>query len=127
MLRCTGTPTSTFGGGGGTKLFCSQALSATNADMAKAILETAAALCLTAPFSPVHAAERAGFIPCPIQSCCRASFLFEDFPRCSNSNNLLAVELERENDATEFFDRLFQSFISVEAPTSAPAIRIFQK
>jgi hypothetical protein len=107
IFRCTGTPTSTFGGGGGTKLFCSQALSATNADMAKTILETAAALCLTALFSPVHAGERAGFIPCLIQSCCSASFLFEDFPRCSNSNNLLAVELEKENDATEFFESAF--------------------
>jgi hypothetical protein len=75
--------------------------------MAKAISETVAALCLTAPFSLVQAGERVGFIPCPIQSCCSASFLFEDFTRCSNSNNLLAVELEKENDATEFFDRLF--------------------
>jgi hypothetical protein len=62
-LRCTGSPTSTFGGGGGTKLFCSQALSVTNADMAKAMRETVAALCLTAPFSSVH--ERAGSIPVP--------------------------------------------------------------
>jgi hypothetical protein len=102
-FRCTGTPTSTFGGGGGTKLFCSQALSATNADIAKAILETAAALCLTAPFSLVHAGERAGFIPCPIQILLQRKLSVRKLPRGTNSNNLLAVELEKENDATENF------------------------
>jgi len=33
------------------------------------------------------------------------------FPQGSNSNNLLAVELEKENDATEFFDRLFSELL----------------
>jgi len=64
-FRCTGSPTSTFGGGGGTKLFCSQAVSATTADMANAMREIAAALRLTAPFSLVYAGERAGFIAVP--------------------------------------------------------------
>jgi ABC-type uncharacterized transport system YnjBCD ATPase subunit len=36
MARCTGGATSTFGGGGATKLFCSQALKLTKADMTKA-------------------------------------------------------------------------------------------
>jgi hypothetical protein len=39
MLRCTGNATSTFGGGGGTKLFCSHALNAPEANMAKAMRE----------------------------------------------------------------------------------------
>src|ERR1700682_4239525 len=121
MARCTGTATSTFGGGGGTKLFCSQALSATNSDMAKATRETVAALGLAAPFSPVHAGECAGFIAVPHLILLQRKLSVRRFPQCANSNNLLAVELERENDATEFFDRLFQGFISVEAPSSATA------
>ena len=58
-------PTSTFGGGGGTKVFCSQPLSAANANMTKAICETAMAPCLMRPFNAAHAGERAGFISVP--------------------------------------------------------------
>ncbi|WP_244562439.1 hypothetical protein [Bradyrhizobium lablabi] len=62
ILRATGGATSTFGGGGGTKLFCSQALNATHANMTKAIREAAAA-CPTLPFNVMHAGEHEGFIP----------------------------------------------------------------
>ena len=65
--------------------------------------------------------SRAPFNPVAAQA-----FRSKIFPQCANSNNLLAVELEKENDATEnFFDRLFQSLISVEASAPATAIRIF--
>src|ERR1700730_11916881 len=64
MVRFTGRPTSTFGGGGGTKLFCSQALRATNANMAKPIRE-AATLRLTLPIGLMLAGEHEGFIPVP--------------------------------------------------------------
>jgi hypothetical protein len=63
--RCTGTPTSTFGGGGGTKLFCSQAVSATSADSVKEMRQAARAVCPTLPFGLTHAGEREGFIPLP--------------------------------------------------------------
>jgi hypothetical protein len=43
MGRCKGTATSTLGGGGGTKLFCSQALKPTEAIMTKAIRGAGAA------------------------------------------------------------------------------------
>jgi hypothetical protein len=43
--RCTGTATSTFGGGGGTKLFCSQALKLIDTNMTKAIRGAVAACC----------------------------------------------------------------------------------
>jgi hypothetical protein len=65
MVFCIGNPTSTFGGGGGTKLFCSQPLNATNADRAKDTRQAVATLCLTALFSPMDAGERIGFIPVP--------------------------------------------------------------
>src|SRR5450631_1090412 len=60
-LCCTGSPTSTFGGGG-TKLFCSQALNATNATMAKDRRQAFAALCRAASSGVLHAGERVGFI-----------------------------------------------------------------
>jgi hypothetical protein len=65
--------------------------------------ETAAALCLAAPFSPVHAGERAGFIAMPDPILLQRKLLFEEFPQGANGNNLLAVELEKENDATGNF------------------------
>lgn len=65
MLRWTGTPTSTFGGGGGTKLFCSQAASVTNARMATATRHAAPAFCLALPFNLMEVSERVGFIPGP--------------------------------------------------------------
>jgi len=65
MDCCTGNPTSTFGGGGGTKLFCSQALSATNAATAKDTRQAFAARCLAAPWDLLHAGERVGFISVP--------------------------------------------------------------
>jgi hypothetical protein len=66
----TGTPTSTFGGGGGTKLFCSQAVNATNGNMIKAlrkkeVRKPAAAACRWAPFGLAHAGERVSFITEP--------------------------------------------------------------
>src|SRR3954471_10918824 len=62
---CTGNPTSTFGGGGGTKLFCSQPLSATNAATAQDIRQAFAALCRTAPSGLMDTGDRVGFIPVP--------------------------------------------------------------
>jgi hypothetical protein len=45
--------TSTFGGGGGTKVFCSQALNIAKADMTNAIREAVAALCKREDFIAV--------------------------------------------------------------------------
>src|SRR3954447_16986897 len=91
MARCTGTVTSTFGGGGGTKLFCSQALKATEAITAKAIRGAATACC-----------ECVNFIfPCPNRfSLAKAFYSEPGFPPShKSSNNPLAVEPETENDA----------------------------
>jgi hypothetical protein len=104
---CTGNPTSTFGGGGGTKLFCSQALSATNAATAQDRRQAFAALCRTAPSGLMDAGDRVGFIPVP-QSAWFSKKVFQKkffiqkkalsrYPR-KMANNLLAVVLEREND-----------------------------
>ncbi|MGE9007992.1 hypothetical protein ACO2JO_05390 [Leptospira interrogans] len=62
MLRCTGTATSTFGGGGGTKVFCSQALKTPNAAMAKTARHAMAPLCLKVSCGLLHASERLDFI-----------------------------------------------------------------
>jgi hypothetical protein len=59
---CTGTATSTFGGGGGTKVFCSQALKTPNAATAKATRQSAALFCLAALFGLKRAGEREAFI-----------------------------------------------------------------
>jgi hypothetical protein len=42
------------------------------------------------------------------------------FPQCTNSNNLLAVELEKENDATENFSI---DFFRVSFPLNAGSSR----
>jgi AraC-like DNA-binding protein len=65
MLRWIGTPTSTFGGGGGTKLFCSQAASVTNARMATVPRRAAVAFRLALSFNLIEVSERVGFIPLP--------------------------------------------------------------
>jgi hypothetical protein len=62
MVCCTGNPTSTFGGGGGTKLFCSQALNATHTAMARDMRAIAAAPCLAVRCGLMHAGGRIGFI-----------------------------------------------------------------
>jgi hypothetical protein len=62
MARCTGAATSTFGGGGGTKLFCSQALNATHANIAKQTGKIAVA---SLPFGLMNAGERACLISLP--------------------------------------------------------------
>ena len=51
--------------------------------------------CLTRPFSPAHAGERGGFI---IRAPNSSRFREQGFPQFEDSNNPLAVELEREND-----------------------------
>jgi hypothetical protein len=99
MGCCTGTLTSTFGGGGGTKLFCSQPVSAANADSTKTIRPPARALCPRLPFSPAQPDEREGFISLPYSSWLRKGFAREGFSRSKPSKHPLAVELETENDA----------------------------
>jgi hypothetical protein len=86
--RCNGTPTSTFGGGGGTKLFCSQALNATHANMTKKKRDMATVF-----------SKREGIIPVP-QSCLVVEkHWFEGkFSLITNTNNPLAVEPKTEND-----------------------------
>jgi hypothetical protein len=98
--RCTGTATSTFAGGGGTKVFCSQALTA------KPARQAAAPFCAAVPYDFRRAGEREAII-----SGASIGFLFckrlyskTGFPPShENSNNLLAAEPESENDVTRFF------------------------
>jgi hypothetical protein len=89
MVRCTGTPTSTLGGGGGTKLFCSQALNATHANMTKRLRDIAHAFC-----------ECEAIILVP-RSCLvlETHWFGRKFSPSMNTNNPLAVEPETENDA----------------------------
>src|SRR4030081_3429264 len=97
MGRCKGMATSTFGGGGGTKLFCSQALKPTDANMAKAIRGAVKTCC-----------ERIGFICVSRYVCFATGVLFRTRRSASHksSNNLLAVEPETENDiAQKLFPR----------------------
>ncbi|WP_249779991.1 hypothetical protein [Bradyrhizobium sediminis] len=101
MLRSAGTPTSTFGGGGGTKLFCSQALNVTSANSAKAARQAPVTLCRTLPFGPLQAGERAGIIRGPQFVLIPKRFWFGSRPSM-NSNNPLAVKPETENDNAAF-------------------------
>jgi hypothetical protein len=60
--------TSTFGGGGGTKVFCSQALNnMAKADMINAIREAVAALCKREDFIPLpqlHLSKKRRLLKC---------------------------------------------------------------
>jgi hypothetical protein len=100
----TGTPTSTFGGGGGTKLFCSQAVNATNGNMTmvvrkKELRKPVAAVCRWAPAGLAHLGERASFITEPHSFYSKQGvFRRKSFRDAINSNNPLAVEPETEND-----------------------------
>jgi hypothetical protein len=60
--RCTGVITSTFAGGGGTKVFCSQALKTAIATTAKPARPTVAPFCAAVPHDPGRAGEREAFI-----------------------------------------------------------------
>jgi hypothetical protein len=60
--RCTGTATSTFGGGGGTKVFCSQALKMPIAATAIPARQAAAPFCAAVPYGLRRAGEREAFI-----------------------------------------------------------------
>jgi hypothetical protein len=93
--------TSTFGGGGGTKVFCSQALNMVNADMTNAIREAVAASCKREDLMPVpqliFVSRKRCLSKCNLfqnQDACRRGFLWH-----LDSNNPLAVEPETENDA----------------------------
>ncbi|WP_249779347.1 hypothetical protein [Bradyrhizobium sediminis] len=101
MPRCAGTPTSTFGGGGGTKLFCSQALNVTSANSAKAARQAPVTLCHRPSFGLVHVGERAGIIRGPQFVFFPKRFWFGSRPTI-NSNNALAAEPETENDNAAF-------------------------
>jgi hypothetical protein len=59
---CAGTATSTFGGGGGTKVFCSQALKKPMAAMANAARKTGAPPCPIVRCGQERAGERMDFI-----------------------------------------------------------------
>jgi hypothetical protein len=62
MLRCTGIATSTFGGGGGTNVFCSQPLKPTKADSRKPIRNDGVKAGHPPSFDPQQADGRATFI-----------------------------------------------------------------
>jgi hypothetical protein len=117
ILRCIGTATSTFGGGGGTKLFCSQALNRPNAATAKTARQTTAPLCPTAACGLLHASERSDFIlRAPIRFVCSASAFYSNCgvrPSDKNSNNPLAGEPETENDAAHEIAYRYSFLISL--------------
>ncbi|WP_312016059.1 hypothetical protein [Bradyrhizobium sp. JYMT SZCCT0428] len=112
MLRCTGTATSTFGGGGGTKVFCSQALKTPNAAMAKTARHAMAPLCLKVSCGLLHASERLDFmLRASIRLFLQSAF-YSNYgvrPSHKNSNNPLAGEPETENDARAKFSSLSRS------------------
>jgi hypothetical protein len=118
MLRCTGTPTSTLGGGGGTKLFCSQALKVTNANMTKAKRRASTIPCRTLPSEVVHAGECIGIIPVPQFRFALQTLFRRKSSSPLNSNNPLAVEPETENDAPakNFCSRPIDNFTSQDSP-----------
>ncbi|WFU20790.1 hypothetical protein [Bradyrhizobium sp. CB3481] len=60
--RCTGVITSTFAGGGGTKVFCSQALKTAIATIAKPARLIVAPFCAAVPHDSGRAGEREAFI-----------------------------------------------------------------
>ncbi|WP_247509302.1 hypothetical protein [Bradyrhizobium sp. 157] len=100
--RCTGAATSTFGGGGGTKVFCSQALKIAIAAIAKAARQAAAPLCATVPCDLKRAGEREAFIfGAPIGFVLERLYSENGIPPShENSNNPLAAEPESEKDVT---------------------------
>jgi hypothetical protein len=65
IVRCTGNATSTLAGGGGTKLFCSQAVSVTSVDMARSAREVVCALHLVPAKNSEIDVGQAGFIQMP--------------------------------------------------------------
>ena len=101
-VRCTGVLTSTFAGGGGTKVFCSQAVSVKSANAASKTRGAVCALHLKMAIGAVCNIGHAGFIQTP-----RLKFERKQKarPRYVNSNNPLAAELKSENDGCR---RLFQ-------------------
>jgi hypothetical protein len=87
MDRCTGCATSTFGGGGGTKLFCSQALKTPNAATAKTVRHAIAPPCLAARCGLLHDGERIGFMSVP------QSFVLERLATQRNSLRRHAIKI----------------------------------
>jgi hypothetical protein len=100
ISRCTGTAASTFGGGGGTKLFCSQALKPKDANMTTAARDAVKACC-----------KCLGFISGPRFKLLQIKAVVRRrLSRSMDINNLLAVEPETENDIADrkLFCRLFE-------------------
>src|SRR6266513_186098 len=130
MARCTGTPTSTFGGGGGTKLFCSQALNATATDVTNTMRDIAPARSRTHSFILKYAGVRACLISVPhLILALEKAFQSESGgpPSHENSNNLLAVEPESENDAARSgcFHKLFQNSLRLKRRLKPQRQRIY--
>jgi hypothetical protein len=129
MDRCTGNATSTLGGGGGTKLFCSQALKTPNAATAKAARHATAPLRPAAPRALLLAGEHVGFMSLPQSFVLESSLRKKQLtaPPHKNSNNPLAGEPETENDAARgnFFANLVHDFTSVDATAPATTTRIY--
>src|SRR5689334_3345874 len=99
MLRCTGMATSTFGGGGGTKVFCSQPLKPTKAESRKPIRNRGVTAGRAPWFDPQQADGRASFISVHQFNLPRKeAFIRRRLSRCIHSNNWLAAEPETEND-----------------------------
>jgi hypothetical protein len=92
-------------GGGGTKVFCSQALKKAVATIAKPARRIVALFCAAAPHDFERAGEREAFIfRAPIGFVLEKAYSEIGFlPPHENSNNPLAAEPESENDATRFF------------------------
>ncbi|WP_349631100.1 hypothetical protein [Bradyrhizobium jicamae] len=103
--RCTGSATSTFGGGGGTKLFCSQALkvanaNATNTRRAGLVFRSRTKL-FSMDFADLESVDvRACLMSRPrVKMLSKTAIAARRSSFAMNSNNLLAVEPESENDA----------------------------
>src|ERR1700754_2362649 len=131
MLRCTGVATSTFGGGGGTKVFCSQPLKLAKMASRNPIRNSGATTERRPSSNPQQADERASFIPVHQFNLPRKeAFIRRSLSRAFHSNNWLAVEPETENDTARqncctrlfqertFARTTFAGMKSAEAPAS---------
>src|SRR5262245_49832806 len=109
----TGVATSTFGGGGGTKVFCSQALKVANAIVTSVMREAVTNFC-----------AREGFIQVPHSFSKSRRFKSIQqglFRRTSHSNNPLAVEPETENDGSRESCSASKSRVRDSVEAAAPA------
>ncbi|WP_245310283.1 hypothetical protein [Bradyrhizobium jicamae] len=111
--RWTGTATSTFAGGGWTKVFCSQALRTQIAAIAKTARQAIAPFCAAVPYDLERAGERAAFIfSAPIGSVSGKGIIQKSAFRYPMK--IATIRLQRNRKAkmmqADFFFRRFRDY-----------------